>query len=237
MPKKETINGVPIEAILKHSDFKIELVQRISHRKVKAPELAIVEYDPQWLDHFQSFRSRILAAFDQPDEVHHQQEGRSDDDANNSREVTIISINHVGSTSVPNLPAKAVIDIDLVLCSPTLPSEPYYVPRLEAAGFQYLFREPEWHDHRFFCNFGEPISCNLHVWGPLCPEVERHRIFRDWLRANGEDRELYARVKKECAALSREKGEVLTDYNLRKEGVIREILMRAFTELGYLSSG
>ena len=230
MPNK-TINGVPVEAILKPYEDKPDLVQRISKRKVKAPELAIVEPDPQWLDHFQTFKSRILAAFEPhgPNDEVHQQGG-----ADNASRVVILSINHVGSTSVPKLPSKAVIDIDLILSSNSLSSEPFYVPRLEAAGFQFLLREPTWHEHRFFYAW-EHMSCNLHVWGPECPEVERHRIFRDWLREHEDDRELYARTKKECAALSREKGEEVMDYTLRKEEVIQEILTRAFTELGYLS--
>ncbi|KAK5130275.1 hypothetical protein LTR08_002235 [Meristemomyces frigidus] len=227
----KTIDGVPVEAIINPYEDNPELVQRISHRKVKAPALAIVEPDPQWLDHFHTFESRILAAFaphGPNDEVH--QQGAGD----NANGVTILSINHVGSTSVPHLPAKAVIDIDLVLSSNSLSSEPYYVPRLEAAGFQFHLREPAWHEHRFFSAW-KPISCNLHVWGPQCAEVVRHRIFRDWLREHDDDRELYARTKKECAALSREKGEVVLEYTLRKNEVIQQILTRAFTELGYLS--
>jgi GrpB-like predicted nucleotidyltransferase (UPF0157 family) len=123
-------------------------------------------------------------------------------------------------------------DIDLVLSSNSMDVEPYYVSRLEKAGFQFLIREPTWHEHRFFAAH-EPMSCNLHVWGPRCPEVERHRVFREWLRNHEDDRELYARTKRECAAVSREKGEVVMEYNLRKEDVIRQILARAFKDLGH----
>ncbi|KAK4540692.1 hypothetical protein LTR36_009023 [Oleoguttula mirabilis] len=220
------INGVPIEAILREPvEIDPALAERIAYRTVKGPELAIVEPDPQWPDHFQTFKSRILAAFEED----HPQGG-----SDSASRVTILGIHHIGSTSVPTLPAKAVIDIDLVLSSNTLPFEPYYIPRLEAAGFQYLIREPAWHEHRFLAAW-EPMSCNLHVWGPQCPEVERHRIFRDWLREHADDRELYARTKRECAALSREKGEVMDEYSMRKEGVIRQIRARAFRALGYLS--
>ena len=61
--------------------------------------------------------------------------------------------------------------------------------------------------------------------------MERHRIFTDWLREHEDDRELYARVKKECAALSRKNGEVIVEYNLRKAPVIQEILSRALEGL------
>ncbi|KAI0127087.1 grpb/dephospho-CoA kinase [Xylariales sp. AK1849] len=51
-----------------------------------------------------------------------------------------LAIKHVGSTSVPNLPAKDVIDIDLVIIDPS--AEDAYVPNLEDAGFRFLFQEP-----------------------------------------------------------------------------------------------
>lgn len=216
----KTVNGVPVEAIVQDFEDQPELVERIAHRKVKAPELAIEEPDPEWLEYFQVFETRITEVFEEETE-------------DVKEKVAILAINHVGSTSVPQLPAKAVIDIDLVLSSVALPNEPYYVPRLEAAGFQYLLREPAWHGHRFFVA-SEPISCNLHVWGPQCPEVERHRIFRDWLREHEDDRELYAHIKRESAAISRDNGEMVMEYNLRKQGVIRQILTKAFKELEYV---
>ena len=152
--RNKTVNGVPVEAIVYPCKDDPELVERIANRKVKGPELAIVEPDSQWLNHFQTFRSRILATFEPHgpgDEVHQQGSG------NNDSRVVILSINHIGSTSVPKLPAKAVIDIDLVLSSNSLSFEPFYVPRLEAAGFQFLLREPAWYEHRFFCA-SEPMS-------------------------------------------------------------------------------
>lgn len=224
------VNGVPIEAILQKLEDNADLVQRISFRKVK-PELSIVEPDPRWPSQFEAFKSRILAAFETPgvSEGDHEQEHDI-----LSNEVKILSIDHVGSTSVPGLPAKAVIDIDLVLSSNSLVSESFYVPRLEAAGFQYLLREPEWYEHRFFYAW-QPMLCNLHVWGPRCAEAERHRIFRDWLREHEDDRDLYATVKRECALASLAQGEDMIDYTRRKEGVIQEILNRAYRKLEYLS--
>ena len=219
------VNGVSIEDILSPLEDQPELVQRISKRKAKAPELTIVEPDPIWIEHAQTFISRISAAFDTL------QEPGSDDIG----QVKTISINHVGSTSVPGLPAKAVIDLDLVLSPNTRASESFYVPRLEAAGFQFLLREPEWYEHRFFVA-SEPMLCNLHVWGPRCAEAERHRIFRDWLREHEDDRELYARTKRECAAAARESGEGMMEYTDRKNEVVGTILTRAYIALGMLPS-
>lgn len=129
----KTVNGVPVEDVIREYPEVPELVERIAFRKVPAPILAIEEYDPAWPEQFKVFEGRIRAAFDQ-----------SSSTDNSENKVTILAVNHVGSTSIPGLPAKAVIDIDLVLSSVKLPSEPYYVPFLEAAGFQYLLREPAW---------------------------------------------------------------------------------------------
>lgn len=224
-----TINGVPVDAVLTPVEDQPELVQRVATRKVKGPGLAILPPNPQWFDHFETLKARIEGALqtNAPADVEVGKENGV------SSSISILAINHVGSTSVPDLPAKAVIDIDLVLSDNTLPTEPYYVPQLEAAGFQFLLREPAWHEHRFFVAH-EPMSCNLHVWGPRCPEVERHRIFRDWLKEHQDDRDLYARTKVECAAASREKSEIMDQYTARKQEVVSDILTRAFRGLGYV---
>ncbi len=70
---------------------------------------------------------------------------------------------------------------------------------------------------------------NLHVWPPDSPEAARHRIFRDWLRVDETDRERYADVKRAVAADG-----LMSAYNARKEGVIREIYARAFAAAGLL---
>lgn len=82
------------------------------------------------------------------------------------------------------------------------------------------------------------------MWGPRCPEVERHVIFRNYLRSEGEegrrDREIYRRAKREAAEWVRgEQGEGegkrgVAEYNLRKEEVVRGILRRAFASVGLL---
>jgi len=89
-------------------------------------------------------------------------------------------IEHVGSTSVPGLPAKPIIDIDLIVADPN--DEALYVPALERAGFELRVREPWWFGHRVLRH--SELACHLHVFGYDSPEVIKHRIFRDWLRAN-----------------------------------------------------
>ncbi len=100
-------------------------------------------------------------------------------------------LEHVGSTSVAELPAKPIIDVDLIAANPA--DEDAYVPAMEKAGFQFLFREPAWYEHRFF-GLDEPYA-NIHIFGPDAPEVKRHVLFRDWLRENEHDRHKYAEIK------------------------------------------
>ena len=142
----------------------------------------------------------------------------------------VLQLEHVGSTAVPGLPAKPVIDIDLTVADPG--REQDYVPALEAAGFRLRVREPWWHGHRVL-RADEP-TCNLHVFGFDSPELIKHRIFRDWLRGNPGDRDRYAAIKRQAAADANAAGEHVMQYNARKQQVIREIYHRAFTAAGLL---
>jgi GrpB-like predicted nucleotidyltransferase (UPF0157 family) len=135
----------------------------------------------------------------------------------------VLQLDHVGSTSVPGLAAKPIIDIDLMVADPDREAD--YVPALEAAGFRLTIREPWWYRHRAL-RLDQP-RCNLHVFGPDSPELLRHRIFRDWLRGNAEDRERYAAVKRLAASESNAAEEHVMQYNARKQQVIREIYRRA----------
>ena len=73
-----------------------------------------------------------------------------------------LSVRHVGSTSVPGLWAKPIIDVDLIVADSG--DEAAYLPELEAAGFVLRVREPEWEEHR--CLRGTDPASNLHVWSP-----------------------------------------------------------------------
>ena len=64
---------------------------------------------------------------------------------------------------------------------------------LEAAGYLLRIRESNWYDHRLFN--GPDTEVNLHVFSSGCPEIDRMLMFRDWLRSNATDRDLYARTK------------------------------------------
>jgi GrpB-like predicted nucleotidyltransferase (UPF0157 family) len=142
-----------------------------------------------------------------------------------------LQLEHVGSTSVPGLAAKPIVDIDLTVADPD--REQDYVPALETIGFRLVIREPWWYGHRAL-RADEP-RCNLHVSGLDSPESVRHLIFRDWLRGNPDERDRYAAAKRQAASEANAGGEHVMQYNARKQQVIREIYHRAFVASGLLN--
>lgn len=129
----------------------------------------------------------------------------------------MLLLQHAGSTSVPGLPAKPVIDIVLVVANSA--DEPAYLPALEAAGYTLRIREPEWHEHRMLN--GPDTAVNLHVFSEGCTEVERMIRFRDRLRTNETDRALYAATK---LSLAGQDWNSVQDYADAKTSVIAKIL-------------
>ncbi len=131
-----------------------------------------------------------------------------------------VAVEHVGSTSVPGLAAKPVIDIALVV--PDSADETAYVPGLERIGYSLTFREPEWFEHRLL-NRDWP-RVNLHVFSGGCSEVAQMTGFRDWLRTHADDRELYERTKRELAGRT---WAIVQDYADAKTDVVGDIKRRA----------
>ena len=131
-----------------------------------------------------------------------------------------LRIEHVGSTSVPGLSAKPVIDVVLAVSHSA--DESSYVPQLERSGYVLRIREPDWFEHRLL----KPpvIQGNIHVFSRECEEIGRMLAFRNWLRANKEDMKLYERTKQELAA---RKWKYVQNYADAKSDVVREILERA----------
>src|SRR5437667_7478569 len=166
-------------------------------RPLTAP-IELVDYDPRWPELFRREAKRIRAALG--------------DGA--------LRIEHTGSTAVPGLAAKPIVDIVLVV--PDSSDEESYVPALEAAGYVLRIREPDWYEHR--CFKGPDTNVNLHVYSPGCPEIERTVLFRDRLRANRADRELYERTKRELAA---REWRYVQNYADAKTAVVEEIIAHA----------
>jgi GrpB-like predicted nucleotidyltransferase (UPF0157 family) len=109
----------------------------------------------------------------------------------------VLALDHVGSTSVPGLPAKPCVDLLLVVADSA--DEPAYLPDLEEAGYSLVIREPDWYEHRVLK--GPSINLNLHVFGQGCEEADRMRLFRDYLTADAGARKRYTAVKRELGSL------------------------------------
>ncbi|HEY8489384.1 MAG TPA: GrpB family protein [Dehalococcoidia bacterium] len=190
-PAQDGPNPTPI------SDAALQRVT-VGRRKPHNAPVTLVEYDPRWPALFDREAGRIRAALGE----------------------RALRVEHVGSTSVPGLCAKPVIDIVLVVADSA--DEPSYVPALEAAGYTLRIREPDWFQHRLLK--GPDTAVNLHVFSQGSPEVERMLRFRDRLRTNEADREAYARVKR---ALAQRVWRHVQHYADAKTPIIQEILERA----------
>jgi GrpB-like predicted nucleotidyltransferase (UPF0157 family) len=160
--------------------------------------ITLVEYDPAWPRDFAREATRIQATLGE----------------------RALLVEHIGSTSVPGLVAKPIIDILLVVADSA--DEPSYVPALEAAGYVLRIREPDWHQHRLFK--GPEINLNLHVFTVESPEIERHLLFRDWLRADDADRVLYEETKRRLAG---QRWTYVQNYADAKSEIVEAIMTRA----------
>jgi len=177
----------------------------IGELKPYGVKVVVEDYNPSWPSWFESDRAAITAALGERAQL----------------------VEHTGSTSVPGLPAKPIIDIMLQV--PDTADEPAYVPALERAGYRLRIREPEWYEHRCFARRvadGDPHGVNLHVFSPRYAATEIARVigFRDWLRTHDDDRDRYAAVKRE---LAKQDWKYVQNYADAKTDVIRDIHARA----------
>lgn len=132
-------------------------------------------------------------------------------------------LEHIGSTSVPGLAAKPIIDIDLVVDDSS--DESAYVPAMEAIGYILRVREPDWHEHRMFIRDDPRVQ--VHVFSVGCPEIERMLAFRDRLRTDDGERLLYERTKRELAGRA---WDFVQHYADAKGDAVEAILARAMPQ-------
>ncbi|CAN5337981.1 hypothetical protein BH09CHL1_BH09CHL1_36510 [soil metagenome] len=161
-------------------------------------QITLETYDPEWPRLFEIEASKIRQALGD----------------------RALAIEHVGSTAVPGLSAKPIVDIVLVVADST--DESAYVAELEAAGYPHHIRAPEWHELRLFKRTDPAV--NLHVFSAGSSEIDRWLLLRDWLRAHPEDRELYENTKRE---LAQQQWKYIQHYADAKSNVIADILTRA----------
>lgn len=160
-------------------------------------KLELAEYDPRWPELFEEHRRRIAAAL----------HGRAS------------SIEHIGSTAVPGLAAKPVIDIQV---EGVPHDEPSVRTALETAGYELAVDEP---GHRMFKTAER--DAHVHLWADPA-DAQRHLVFRDWLRSHPEDRALYEHVKRELAT---REWQTRDHYANAKTAVIGTIMRRAKGEI------
>ena len=176
-----------------------EYLQQVTlgERKPLNGAILLREYDPTWPEQYQAEEEKISTALD----------GQQ------------ITLQHVGSTSVPGLCAKPILDILLLVADAGREAD--YVPALTAAGYALRIREPDWFQHRMLR--GTDPAVNLHVFSAGCPEAARMLAFRDWLRTCRADRDRYAAEKRRLAG---RQWAYVQDYADAKTAVVGEILER-----------
>jgi GrpB-like predicted nucleotidyltransferase (UPF0157 family) len=160
----------------------------------------LAPYDPDWPRQYERVAERIRAALGE----------------------RAVVLEHAGSTSIPGMPAKPKIDIVLGVADTA--DEPSYVPDMEAHGFPLRIREPDWHEHRLFKGPDPNVNVNLHTFTVGCLEIERMVRFRDHLRADTADRQLYEGKKRELAQRT---WKYTQHYADAKSEVVEEILTRS----------
>jgi GrpB-like predicted nucleotidyltransferase (UPF0157 family) len=138
----------------------------------------LLPHDPQWAEQASREETRILEAV----------------------WPAIVEMHHVGSTAIPGIAAKPIID--LVGVSPQLETLEATRPGIEALGY-------EWHGEygvagRRFCTLSDPATglrrFHLHCYAAGDHSIHRHLAFRDYLRARPAVAEAYQQMKRDCAA-------------------------------------
>ncbi len=136
-------------------------------------QIYLAPYDPSWPAQYEGEAAKICAALGD----------------------AALVLEHVGSTSIPGLSAKPILDILLALANSG--DEASYVPALTAQGYRLHLREPDWEQHRVMK--GDAPFVNLHVFTIGSPEITRMLAFRDRCRTHPEELALYAKTKRALA--------------------------------------
>jgi putative glutamine amidotransferase len=174
-----------------------------SDRGTRGRTLEIVDPDPAWPDRFELEAARIVRAI--PREL-------------------VVSIDHVGSTSVPGLAAKPTVDIQLSVSS-MVPRASYAGP-LAALGYLHVL-DPTDDDHEYFKrDVDGRRAFQIHVCPAGSAWERRHLAFREWLRGHPEDADAYGALKRRLAA---EHPRDPIAYTRAKTDFIRALTEKALT--------
>ena len=141
---------------------------------VEAPAVVVVPYRQEWPETFDRHRARIAATLG----------------------AGAVGIDHIGSTAVPGLAAKPIVDTLVVVADSA--DEDSYLPAMERAGYVLRVREPDFEEHRMFRTPERDV--HVHVLSVGSPEIERYLRLRDALRAAPFLRARYQALKQTLAA-------------------------------------
>jgi GrpB-like predicted nucleotidyltransferase (UPF0157 family) len=166
--------------------------------EIRPQAIVIADYDPAWPERFRREEAKIRRSLGE----------------------AALAVEHIGSTSVPRLAAKPIVDILLVVEDSG--EEASYLPAMEEAGYVLRVREPNFEEHRMFRTPGKDV--HVHVFSVGSKEIERLLLLRDRLRGNERDRELYASTKRKLASRD---WPSMQHYADAKSGVVEGILKRA----------
>ena len=162
---------------------------------VEAPAVVVVPYRQEWPETFDRHRARIAAALG----------------------AGAVGIDHIGSTAVPGLAAKPIVDILVVVADSA--DEDSYLPAMERAGYVLRVREPDFEEHRMFRTPERDV--HVHVLSAGSPEIERYLRLRDALRAAPFLRARYQALKQTLAA---QDWPNMNAYAQAKSGMIETII-------------
>ena len=159
----------------------------------------IVDYHPQWPELFEELRAPVVAALGE----------------------LVVIVEHVGSTAVPGLAAKPIIDMDVVV--PSIADIPEAIRRLAILGYVHRGDLGITGREAFTSPAGKPRH-HLYVCTLESEELRRHRSFRDYLLTHPDDARAYGALKR---AAARRFAEDRAAYNEAKTRFVEAVLQRA----------
>jgi GrpB-like predicted nucleotidyltransferase (UPF0157 family) len=171
--------------------------------KYAAGSIIVSNYDPNWRTLFEHERTKIKIALGS----------------------FALAIEHVGSTAVPGLPSKPIIDLLVGVASLEEPKQRCIGP-IEALGYNYMPQYASWLPGELFFRKGPPgpWTHHVHLMKPFSPRWEGYLAFRDYLRAHPEAARAYANIKRELAAKSKDNIEA---YRNGKNAFVEETIAKA----------
>lgn len=197
------LKSFPPELRAKHD--KVETLERKLSRwqKIRVPELSLEQrpYSPAWSTWFAEEQARIAAALGP----------------------RVVRIEHFGSTSVPGLSSKNIVDVAVGLEGPP---DAAAEAALAGLGYASYGNSPVDPETVWLWKLGDDRAFVLHVCDHRRPWIGEQADMREYLRAHPEERDRYAERKR---LLAEEKGQGLLQYSLRKLALTVDMVDRAQT--------